>query len=80
MSGTPKIKVYLNGDYEASVKSAVSAAMIAAGYGSLVDVRWGHSKKDMLWNEGEEEFSAAESYDGAAEVMAERAPDFALNN
>ena len=35
-------------------------------------VRNGHPKKNTVWHEGHEEFSAGESYDGAAAIMIRR--------
>jgi hypothetical protein len=39
-------------------------------------IRYGHSKKDTLWTEGAEEFSAGESYDRAAQVIYQRVEDY----
>lgn len=69
MSGTPKWKVYLDGEYVAACKHAEDAAAIVAMSNSGV-VKYDH--KTVVWNEGSEEFSACDSYDRAAQVMHER--------
>ena len=70
MAGSPQFKVYGPANqYEAAVKHAEVAAMLVATLGDGWTVRNGHAKRDIVWTEGAEQFSAAESYDGAAEVM-----------
>ena len=73
MAGSPRFKIYpAHHGYEASAKHAEVAAMIAACLGEGSTVRDGHAKRNIVWREGSEAFSASESYDGAAEVMHHR--------
>lgn len=71
--GSPKYKIYdADGVYQASCKEAEAAAALVASIYSGGTVRFDHSKKSIVWTEGSEDFSASESYDGAAMVMFER--------
>lgn len=73
MSGSPKYKVYNpQGEYIASCKHLEDAACLAGMYGSGASIREGHAAKDVIWREGQEEFSASDSYDGAAKIMLDR--------
>lgn len=72
MAAAPKWKVYMAGEYRASVKLLEDAAILVAGLGEGAEVRFSHSKKWVVWTEGAEEFSAADSYDNAATIMHER--------
>jgi hypothetical protein len=72
MAASPRYKIYFHNTYEGSTKDPDRAAMLVACLGEGSDVRDGHRKKDIIWREGSEAFSAAESYDGAADVMTER--------
>lgn len=73
MSGSPSLKVFNSqGEYVGCLKHYEDAACIVASYGSGASVRFGHSKRNTLWKEGSEEFSAGESYDRAGNVMRER--------
>ncbi len=72
MPATPRFKIYDHGKYEAAVKHAESAAMLVACLGEGSDIRDGHAVRDIVWREGAERFSAAESYDGVAEVIHRR--------
>ena len=72
MAGSPRFKIYFNGIYEGSTKDPDRAAMLCACLGEGSDVRDGPAKRDIVWREGSEAFSASESYDGAADVMMER--------
>lgn len=69
MASSPKWKVYRNGEYIGSTKYAEDAAALVAMSGG--EVRYGHSK--IVWREGQEQHSAGESYDGAANLMRVRA-------
>jgi len=71
MAASPQYKVYIDGEYRAACKYAEDAAIIVAAW-SHGDIRDGHSSKRILWVEGAEEFSAGQSYDGAAEVICKR--------
>ena len=77
---SPRFKVYSGaGEYRASCKSAEDAAvLVGIGYCAVEGsdggtVRLNHGR--ILWREGAEEFSAAESYDGAAIVIYQRAEE-----
>ena len=73
MAGAPKWKVYRNGQYVAACKHPDDAAVLVSASGG--EVRADHSPKWTVWREGQEEFSAGESYGRAAEVMLERLQD-----
>ena len=70
MAAARRWKVYMGSEYRASTKLLVDAAIIVSGWGQG-QVRDGH--KRVLWNEGQEAVPAAESFDGAAEIMEHRA-------
>lgn len=73
MASSPNIKVFNpQGEYIASCKLYEDAACLAGMYGDGAQIRIGHAKSCTVWNEGSEDFSAAESYDGAAKIMADR--------
>jgi hypothetical protein len=69
MAASPAFKVYRDGEYIASCKHPEDAAMIIAGTGSG-QVKHRHGK--LLWDEGQEEIAAGESYDRAAKIMLDR--------
>jgi hypothetical protein len=71
MAATPEWKVYRAGEYIAACKYAEDAAALVSMAGGLV--KHGHSL--IVWREGSEEFSAGESYDGAARIMERRRYD-----
>lgn len=60
------------GNYKASCVDFTEAAVLTAFLGTGSQVRNGHARKNVLWNEGHEDQSAAESYDHASAVMAGR--------
>ncbi len=68
---TPDYKVFRNDEYIACFRYLEDAAAFVST-SSGFQVRWGHAKRDTLWTEGSETFSAYESYDQAAEVMRHR--------
>ena len=70
MAGAPEWKVYRAGEYVAAFKHADDAALFVAAVGG--HVRHGHSAKFTVWREGEEAFSAGESYDRATKEMHRR--------
>lgn len=73
MAGSPRFKAFTPSDeYTACFKHLEDAAAFVAYLGEGATIRDGHSKKLTLWTEGSEEFSANESFDGAAEVMLKR--------
>ena len=72
MAAAPRYKIYnAAGEYKAAVHDPEDAAVLMSAWGAGT-VRDGHARKDIVWTEGEEEFSAGESYDAAAKVMRER--------
>ena len=73
MAATPQLKIFNPaGEYIGCVKHFEDAAILVSNYGDGAEVRMGHSKKEMIWREGDEAFPAAESFDGAREVMLDR--------
>lgn len=68
MAATPQWKIYRNGEYVAACKYAEDAAVLVSVSGGIV--KHGHSL--IVWREGEEEFSAGDSYDRAGDVMRDR--------
>jgi len=69
MAQSPQFKVYRNGEYVAACKYAEDAAAMVSLTPSG-EIKYGH--RLVVWREGSEEFSAGNSYDGAAAVMFER--------
>lgn len=73
MAASPDLKVFCpQGEYVAACKRYEDAACLASFYGDGATIRLGHAKRLTLWTEGAEEFGAGESYDRAANVMADR--------
>jgi hypothetical protein len=75
MAASPNWKVYgpsLTGEIEylAAFKCADHAASFVAVLGNGAEIVFEH--KITLWKEGAEKFSAAESYDAVAELVARR--------
>lgn len=68
MAGSPQFKVYDKGEYVASVKTTILAAILAGTIQGVV--KYGHGK--IIWREGLEEIEAGNSYDGAASIMNQR--------
>ncbi len=68
MAGSPQFKVYRDGEYIGCTKYAEDAAALVGVSGGVVT--WGH--RLVVWREGEEEMLAAESYDGAGQIMFDR--------
>jgi len=71
MAGSPQYKLYRDGEYVAAAKHAADAAALIAVFG-CGDVRCGHAARFILWREGSEDFSAADSYDRCAAVINQR--------
>lgn len=70
MAASPPLKVFNpQGEYIASCKMYEDAANLAGSYGAGAKIKHGTV---LIWTEGAEEFSAAESFDGAASIMATR--------
>jgi hypothetical protein len=73
MAASPILKVFnAEGEYVASCKYAGDAACLISMYGDGAQIRLGHSKKSVLWDEGNEFHPAADSYDFVAEVVDHR--------
>jgi hypothetical protein len=77
MAAAPPWKIYEPGpdgalQYVGAVKRPEYGAMLVACLDEGAEVRFGHSSRAVVWTEGAEEFSAADSYDGAAEIMVTR--------
>ncbi len=68
MAQSPEWKVYRNKEYIGCCRYAEDAAALVALGGGVV--KHGHSV--LVWTEGAEQFSAGESYDGAAAIMIAR--------
>jgi hypothetical protein len=72
MAATPRWKVYRDGKYVASCKYVEDAAALI-GMSNCGDIRDGRDSLKVVWREGREAFSAAESYDEVARIVYERA-------
>jgi hypothetical protein len=72
MASSPEFKIYQAGEYVGCMKDLEDAARVCGMFGDGTQVRVGHDKRHTVWTEGSEEFSAAESFDRAAEVMFNR--------
>jgi len=71
MASTLRFKVYNTAkEYIAAFKYLEDAAAFCTILGDGATIRDGH--KTILWTEGKEAFSAADSYDQAAEIMSQR--------
>lgn len=74
MASSPKWKVYdPNGDYMASTKEIAGSALLMSLYGEGSTIRYDH--RTIVWTEGADG-EAAQSYDGTAEVIASRLPQW----
>ena len=72
MACSPKWKVYdAAGNYQASCKEPEACAFLIGLYGEGATVRYGH--RLIVWFEGKEKCSAADSYDTASLTMQRRA-------
>jgi hypothetical protein len=71
MAKQPPFTIYdAQGQYLGRVKHAEDAAALVSVHGPGARVKWKHGP--VLWREGKEEFSAAESYDLAGHRMLMR--------
>jgi hypothetical protein len=70
MTESLTLKVYQQTEYMAALKHAKDAAAMVALYGPGSTIRIGHHL--VVWREGEENFSAAESYDRVASIVKSR--------
>ncbi|MEF8794418.1 hypothetical protein [Thiohalorhabdus sp.] len=67
MAATPPFKIFSpSGDYIASTKYAADAVLLAGLYGDGARVRWPSTGGKIIWQEGWEATSGAESADTAA--------------
>lgn len=72
MAASPDYKVYsVDNEYIGCTKHPFHAAMLIAGMGEGT-IRYGHDKKNILWNEGHETIPASESYDTVSEICLAR--------
>jgi hypothetical protein len=70
MAASPQFKVYsADGQYVASCKYAEDAGAVVANYMGGT-VRFGHRR--VVWREGREEDTAANSYDAVAQTIHAR--------
>lgn len=74
-----RFRVFLNKSMIATFMYAEDAAALLASYGPhepgvepVLTIRDGFNRNRLLWTEGEEEQSAAESYDHVATVVFDR--------
>ena len=75
MAATPRLKVHNpDGEYIASCKHYEDAACLVASYGTGAVIKHADLGRgnQVIWREGSERVAAAESYDEAAQIMAER--------
>ena len=73
MAASPKFKVFdKHGEYLAACKRPEEAAVLMAFLDDGATIRDGHAVKDIVWHEGKEDQSAAESYDYVAEIVEDR--------
>lgn len=69
MAATPRYKIYnADGEYVAACKYIEESAMLVGLLGDGTTIRDGHEKKYIVWHEGKQDQSAAESYDYVAQV------------
>lgn len=73
MAASPEWKIYSSdGEYMAATKYAEDAAVLVGAMGEGATVRCSHSKKHIVWTEGNETISASESFDECAEICRDR--------
>lgn len=73
MAGSPELKIFnAQGEYIGCVKYGEDAACLVSSYGDGATVRYGHNKRNTIWTQGSEEFSAGESYDRCRDVIDAR--------
>lgn len=66
------MKIYTaQGDYVASCVDAGCAAALMSMLGTGATIRNGHARKNIVWTEGREARSAADSYDYVTARIAE---------
>jgi len=72
MAATPRWKVYRDNEYVGSCKYVEDAAALIA-MSNCGDIRDGYNARKIVWREGCEAFSAADSYDQVARIVHNRA-------
>lgn len=73
MAATPRYKVYDAANvYRAAFKHLEDAAAFVAVLGDDATIRDGHSRRHVIWHEGNEDQPAAESYDHVFDVAMAR--------
>lgn len=71
MAQSLRFKLYNSSrEYVGATRHVEDAAAFVALLGAGATVRDGHRK--VIWQEGDEDFPAADSYDAAGEVMLQR--------
>ena len=72
----PKWKIYNAAkEYRASCKDVEEAAVLVAFMGKGATIRIEHAVRFVVWREGEESQSAADSYDHVVEIVERRMAD-----
>ena len=80
MAASPIFKIYTEmQEYIASFKYPEDAALFVGTQPVGSTVRAGHSRREILWTEGAEEFLATSSFDRAAMVIESRFNDLLSN-
>lgn len=74
MSGTPKFKIFRNGEYVAACRYAEDAAAAVAAFGDVVKY-----EGRIIWRTISEQSEFTESYDAAADLMLGRIRGRAVN-
>lgn len=76
MAGSPNWKIYREGEYVGCCKYPEDAAALVGMSGGVV--KWCH--RHVMWQEGEEQIEASQSYDEAAEIMVARLRELNARN
>jgi hypothetical protein len=73
MASSPGLKIFnAEGQYIAACKAGEDAACLVAFNGAGSTIRHGHAKSSIVWTEGSETQSAAESYDFVVTTICAR--------
>jgi hypothetical protein len=72
MAASPEFKLYdAAGTYQAACKQPEQAAALVSFLGDGATIRYGHTKKDIVWTEGVDG-AASDSYDRSVERQRQR--------
>jgi hypothetical protein len=72
MAASPEFKLYdAAGAYQAACKQPEQAAALVSFLGDGATIRYGHTKKDIVWTEGVDG-AASDSYDQTANKVVDR--------